>query len=74
MRKFFSKSFTSQRLAMTGRRRRNAGGLASPVPAAAQQQFVSIGTGGVTGVYFLAGGAICRLVNKDRADHGCAAQ
>src|SRR5690606_33307218 len=44
--------------------------LASPVPAAAQQQFVSIGTGGVTGVYYAAGGAICRLVNKDRADHG----
>ena len=33
-------------------------------------EFVSIGTGGVTGVYFPAGGAICRLVNKDRKDHG----
>ena len=41
----------------------------SAVPAAAQQQFVSIGTGGVTGVYYAAGGAICRLVNKDRAKH-----
>ena len=42
------------------------------VPSAvmAQQKFVSIGTGGVTGVYYAAGGAICRLVNKDRADHG----
>lgn len=39
-------------------------------PAAAQQKFVSIGTGGVTGVYYAAGGAICRLVNKDRKDHG----
>lgn len=39
-------------------------------PAAAQQKFVSIGTGGVTGVYYAAGGAICRLVNKDRATHG----
>ncbi len=38
--------------------------------ASAQQQFVSIGTGGVTGVYYPTGGAICRLVNKDRADHG----
>ena len=28
-------------------------------------QFVSIGTGGVTGVYYPTGGAICRLVNKD---------
>ena len=36
-------------------------------PALAQQKFVTIGTGGVTGVYYAVGGAICRLVNKDRA-------
>jgi uncharacterized protein len=39
-------------------------------PAAAQQKFITIGTGGVTGVYYAVGGAICRLVNKDRAKHG----
>jgi len=36
----------------------------------AQTQFVSIGTGGVTGVYYPTGGAICRLVNKNRKKHG----
>ena len=39
-------------------------------PAAAQQKFITVGTGGVTGVYYAAGGAMCRLVNKDRAKHG----
>lgn len=38
--------------------------------AQAQQQFVSIGTGGVTGVYYPVGGAICRLMNQTRRDHG----
>lgn len=34
--------------------------------ASAQQQFVTVGTGGVTGVYYPVGGAICRLVNANR--------
>ncbi len=44
--------------------------------AAAQQKFISIGTGGVTGVYYPTGGAICRLVNKGRKEHGirCSAE
>lgn len=38
--------------------------------SAAEQQFITIGTGGVTGVYYPTGGAICRLVNKGRKAHG----
>ncbi len=45
--------------------------LAVPVSnAVAQQEFITIGTGGITGVYYPTGGAICRLVNKGRKDHG----
>lgn len=43
---------------------------ATPAPVKAEQTFVTIGTGGVTGVYYPTGGAICRLVNKGRKVHG----
>lgn len=41
-----------------------------PEDVQAESKFVTIGTGGVTGVYYPAGGAICRLVNKTRKEHG----
>ncbi len=44
--------------------------LTTGAAMAQNQTFISIGTGGVTGVYYPAGGAICRLVNRDRATHG----
>src|SRR5260370_15163970 len=40
------------------------------MPAVAQQKFVTIGTGGVSGVYYAVGGAVCRLMNKSRAETG----
>ncbi|MEE4117574.1 MAG: TAXI family TRAP transporter solute-binding subunit [Paracoccaceae bacterium] len=42
---------------------------AAPV-SAQEETFITIGTGGVTGVYYPTGGAICRLVNRNRAEHG----
>ena len=44
--------------------------LADAPLQAADQKFITIGTGGVTGVYYPTGGAICRLVNKGRKEHG----
>jgi TRAP transporter TAXI family solute receptor len=69
MRKLFNSPLRA-RMAITAGAAALFAALAAPTPVAAQQKFVSIGTGGVTGVYYAAGGAICRLVNKDRADHG----
>lgn len=37
---------------------------------AQQEQFITIGTGGQTGVYYVVGQSICRLVNRDTATTG----
>lgn len=44
--------------------------------AAAADKIVTVGTAGVTGVYYPAGGAICRLMNRGRKEHGirCAVE
>ncbi|SDG47407.1 TAXI family TRAP transporter solute-binding subunit [Alloyangia pacifica] len=44
--------------------------LGASAASAQEQTFISIGTGGVTGVYYPTGGAICRLVNRGRSEHG----
>ena len=44
--------------------------MAGTADAAMKKQFISIGTGDVTGVYYPTGSAICRLVNKGRKRHG----
>ena len=46
---------------------------ASPFAASnafAQEKFITIGTGGQTGVYYVVGQSICRLVNRGTAEHG----
>ncbi|PRY20962.1 hypothetical protein CLV78_111117 [Aliiruegeria haliotis] len=47
-----------------------AASLSAGGAMAQDQTFITIGTGGVTGVYYPTGGAICRLVNKGRKEHG----
>ncbi|MFP5421600.1 TAXI family TRAP transporter solute-binding subunit [Pseudomonas sp. SG20056] len=36
----------------------------------AEEKFVTIGTGGQTGVYYVAGQSICRFLNRGAAEHG----
>ncbi len=47
-----------------------AGMMGDGFSAQAAEKIVTIGTAGVTGVYYPAGGAICRLVNRGRKEHG----
>ena len=42
------------------------GGLSSD--AEAKSRFISIGTGGPTGVYFVVGNAVCRMVHREAAE------
>ncbi len=45
----------------------NAAYGSTPPP---KNQFITIGTGGMTGVYYPTGAAICKLLNKETALHG----
>ncbi len=44
-----------------------------PTAAQAKTVFVTIGTGGITGVYYPTGGAIAKMVNKKRKEYGIRA-
>ncbi len=44
--------------------------LLMPFSALAATKYISIGTGAITGVYYPSGGAICRLLNRGRKEHG----
>jgi TRAP transporter TAXI family solute receptor len=46
------------------------GALSMPAMARIALEYVTIGTGGVTGVYYPTGGSICRLVNKYQKQYG----
>ena len=47
--------------------------MVSPGPASAKTVFVTIGTGGITGVYYPTGGAIAKMINKKRKEYGIRA-
>ena len=44
--------------------------LCTGAESRADDRIVTIGTGSVNGVYYPAGGAICRLMNRGRKEHG----
>jgi TRAP transporter TAXI family solute receptor len=44
--------------------------ITSVADSFAATKYISIGTGAITGVYYPAGGAICRLLNRGRKEHG----
>jgi TRAP transporter TAXI family solute receptor len=46
-----------------------AGAMMAGTVGMAQERFITIGTGGQTGVYFVVGQSICRLVNRGTKDH-----
>jgi hypothetical protein len=45
-------------------------GFMGTAPAQAKTTFITIGTGGITGVYYPTGGAIAKIVNQKRKEYG----
>lgn len=46
------------------------GGFAFAQQAQTKAKFITIGTGGITGVYYPTGGAICQMLNKKKDTYG----
>ncbi|WP_311944201.1 TAXI family TRAP transporter solute-binding subunit [Halomonas piscis] len=46
-----------------------AASFAAPAVAEEEESYVTIGTGGQTGVYYVVGQSVCRLVNKNTEEH-----
>ena len=44
------------------------GGVLGSTSALAEKTFISIGTGGPTGVYFVVGNSVCRMVHREAAE------
>ena len=49
-------------------RRKEEAGHADDAASATRGTFVSIGTGGPTGVYFVVGNSVCRMIHKEAAE------
>lgn len=58
-------SFTSRIAALAG-----FGLMGLAAPAAHAQDFITIGTAGQTGVYYVVGQSLCQLVNRESAENG----
>lgn len=43
--------------------------ISKEIVSSDRKKFVTLGTGGVTGIYFPTGGTICRLVNREKDKH-----
>ena len=43
-------------------------GLSASISSVKAVEFFSIGTGGPTGVYFVVGNSVCRMVHKEAAE------
>ena len=43
-------------------------GFIIPASIVSAAEFISIGTGGPTGVYFVVGNSVCRMVHKEAAE------